>query len=203
MKQDKLLRLNLQFFAEDNQGEENNDTQNEDQTNEPEGQEDGGGEPEKHETPEDKAFTQEDIDRIVKERLDRERKKREEAIEREREEAERKRLEENEEYKDLADKYRKELEDIRTDALKAKKESLLAKAGYSEEQIGRYAKYLDGDSSEDLNASLEALKKDIPPKKNYADPKPNNGTKQEPAKRDLTDKGKSNFQRLKELGRIK
>lgn len=203
MKLPFLVRLNLQHFASD---VTNNDDPVKDELDNPDAN--GGADPEdkpEGDKPTDsKTFTQEDIDRIVKERLERERKKREEAIQKEREEAERKRLAENEQYKELADKLQAQLDAIKEDALKAKKDALLAKAGYTEEQIEKYSKYVDGTTDEELAESVEALKADIPPQtKTYADPHVNNGPKNEPKKTDLQQKGKSMYQRLKEKGKIR
>jgi hypothetical protein len=111
---------------------------------------------------------------------------------------------ENEQYKELAEQLQSELDEIKKAALNAKKESLLAKAGYTEEQIAKYAKYVEGETDEELEQSVEDLLKDIPPRtKTYADPHVYNGRKNEPKKTDLKDKGKSMYQRLKEKGKLR
>ena len=162
-----------------------------------------GGEPEK--TPEGATFTQADLDRIVKERLEREKRKREADLEKEREEAERKRLLEEQKYKDLYEKLQQDLEAQRTVALQVKKEALLVKAGYSDEQAKTLVKLIEGESDEELNASLESVKALFPAKteKSYGDPNPGNGGKPAPKKVNLEDKGKSAYERLKEIGKIK
>lgn len=190
-----ILPLNLQLFAE------NQDDKADDQTDEVEDEKDTEGEPDK--STESKTFTQEDIDRIVKERLDREKAKRDKAVQKEREEAERKRLEEEGKYKEIAESLKSELDAIKGDALTAKKQALLAQAGYTAEQIDKYAKYVEGENDEDLKSAVEALKADIPPKPAYADPSAGNGQKQEPKKTDLHEKGKTMYQRLKEKGKIR
>lgn len=197
-----LLPLKIQYFAEEDKKDETkidetgtNDIDENKNTEGETGQEDKQAE--------SKTFTQEDIDRIVKERLDREKKKRDEAVQKERDEAERKRLEEEGKYKEVAEKLQAELDAIKGDALSAKKESLLAKAGYTEEQITKYLKYIDGTNDEELSESVEALKADVPPTPKYADPHVNNGTKIEPKKTDLQETGKSMYQRLKEKGKIR
>jgi len=80
---------------------------------------------------------------------------------------------------------------------------MLAKAGYNDEQIERYRKYLEGESDEDLSSALEQLKEDIPPKKNYVDPNAGNGGKDKPQPKDPKEEGKSVYQRLKASGKIK
>lgn len=207
MELEKLLRLDLQYFAEGDETEADIPEDKTDETNPEDIEKPTDGNPDKAEdTQEEKKFTQADIDRIVKERLDRANKKKEDAIQKERDDAERKRLEEEGEYKELADKLQEQLDAYKGDALKAKKESLLVKAGYSEEQIGVVAKLLEGESDEELTASLEEVKVAITPKgseKKYADPSAGNPKKDDPKPADLTDKGRDAVKRLRERGKIR
>lgn len=158
-------------------------------------------EPEKTESPSEttdqKTFTQAELDKIIADRLAREQKKRDEAVQKERDEAERKRLEEAQEYKTLADKYREELEAIKADALKSKKDALLAKAGYTDEQVERYRKFVDGETDEELAKAIETLKADIPPKPTYVDPSPMNGERNKPEPVDGTELGKTMYAKIK------
>lgn len=197
-----LLRMDLQHFAEQGEGQQEEEPKKDEEI------EGGNGEGEKHEGEsgkgsEPKTFTQEEIDRIIADRLARERKKQEEKEQQLRDEAERKRLEENEEYKELAQKLQEQLDAIQGDALKAKKEAALVKAGYSEGQAELFTKLVDGDTDEEIQASVDELKSTTPPTKPYADPSTGNGHKQEPKKTDLQEKGKSTYQRLKERGLIR
>lgn len=210
MKKEKRFRLplNLQFFAEgeedgekkdgaldnkDPQGgqpENTTDTTSEEnqdnQTSDKDGKAEKAGKPKL-------LYTQEDVERILEERLEQARRKQE-----------KEKLKENEQYKELAEQLQSELDEIKKAALNAKKESLLAKAGYTEEQIAKYAKYVEGETDEELEQSVEDLLKDIPPRtKTYADPHVYNGKKNEPKKTDLKDKGKSMYQRLKEKGKLR
>lgn len=105
-----------------------------------------------------------------------------------------------------AERLAGELQKAKEDALDAKKVGLLAKSGYNDEQITRYAKFVVGTTDEEINASLASLVEDIPPtkEKSYVDPSSKGmGARQTPAKKDLHDKGTSTYQRLKALGRIK
>lgn len=98
-----------------------------------------------------------------------------------------------------------ELSQIRVDALTSRKQALLIKAGYNDEQIERYAKFVTGEDDEAIAKSVEELVADVPPKvaKSYADPaQSGGGARQTPQPKDLHDKGVSAFQRLKGLGRI-
>lgn len=131
-------------------------------------------------------------------------KKRLAELEKERDEAERKKLEEQNEYKSLYEKTQEDLNKIKLAALDAKKEALLAQAGYTSEQIERYRKYLTGETGEELKESLKVLMTDIPPKKvAYVDPSFGNTEKQQPKPKDSADIGRSLFKRLKEKGRIR
>lgn len=124
-------------------------------------------------------------------------------IQKERDEAERKKLEEQNEYKALYEKALEDLNVFKQMALESKKDALLAQAGYTSEQIERYRKYLVGDTDEEIAASLDVLKKDIPPKTIGVDPNVGNSEKQTPKPKDEADVGRSIFQRLKEKGRIR
>jgi len=166
--------------------------------------ENNGGEPDK--LPEgdkgEKLLTQAQVDAIISDRLKREREKREAEAEKERLEAERKRLEENNEFKGLAEQYKQELDKLKEDARKATKTSLLLKAGYNEEQVERYAKFVEGETEDEMKAAVEQLKQDVPPKGTYVDPAgAGNNQRQTPKPKDKEDKGRTLYQRLKSQGR--
>lgn len=150
-------------------------------------------------------FTQAQINTMIQDRLKREREAAEKKLAEEKAEAERKRLEENQEFKSLADQYKAELEQLKEDALKAEKlstkTSLLMKAGYNEEQIERYGKFVDGEDDAAMEAAVEQLKKDVPPTPKYVDPNGGNSQRQSPAPKDKEDKGRTLFQRMKAEGR--
>lgn len=200
-EKENLLTLDLQFFGGD---PEPNPTVPQDPPADPEPTPNNltGGDPATN--PEAK-FTQADIDRILKERLEREKRKRDEALEAERKESERKRLEEEQKYKELYEGLQKDLEAQRATALQAKKESLLVKAGYSDEQATTLSKLLEGENDDDLATSLENVKTLFPPKKEkeYGDPSLGNGGRQAPKKSPLEDKGRDIVKRLKEKGKIR
>lgn len=145
----------------------------------------------------EKTFTQAELDKIIADRLAREQKKRDEAIQKEREEAERKRLEEQEQYKELADQYRQELEAIKADALNAKKDALLAKAGYTDEQIAVLRNTVAGETDEELTKAIEGLKAVIAPKKSYIDPSPLGGGDGKPKPKDGEDIARDLYERIK------
>lgn len=146
---------------------------------------------------EEPKFTQAEVDRIIKERLEREKRKREEALERERQEAEKKRLEEQQQYKELYEKLQAELAEKEAKALEASKRAFMAQAGYSEEQINRYAKFITGSNEDEIKASLDELKADIPPKPTYVDPSVMNPRVHTPKQESGYDYGKSLYERIR------
>lgn len=131
-----------------------------------------------------KLYTQDEINEIIKNRLAREKKKQDDAVKRASDEAEKKRLAEQEQYKELAEKLQQEILNMNTKALNNKKESLLAKAGYKDEQINKYLKYIEGTTDEELAQSVEDLKKDIPPVSVGVDPSMKNPATHIPLQKD-------------------
>lgn len=117
---------------------------------------------------------------------------------------ERKKLEEQNDYKALFEKAQEQIESIKASAIDAKKDAMLAKAGYTDEQVERYRRYVVGETDEELANSLEQLKADIPPAATkYVDPSTANPAKAEPKQKDLTDLGREMFEKLKAKGKIK
>lgn len=182
---DDLLRLNIQFFAEDDTNDEPNpepdedDESNEDLTDD--------------ESNEEKVFTQAEVDRIVKDRLARERKK-------QKEEEELKRQEEQGEYKALYEKSQQKLAEI---IRKTTVESALLKAGYTEDQIERYSKYVEGEDESEINESVQELVKDITPGNSKEqlgdDPSPYPANSKSPEPKDGLEYGKQAYERIRKL----
>lgn len=155
---------------------------------------------------EGKTFTQEELDRIIKERLERERKKAEEKAEQKRKEIEREALEEQGKYKEMYEAIQKDLDAQKAQVLEARKETLLLGAGYKPEQVDRYKKYLTGESDDDLKEALETLKADIPPTGTSGGVDPataGNGQKKKPEQEEPFSFGKELYDRLKKSGRLR
>lgn len=148
-------------------------------------------------------FTQEQVNAFIQDRLARERKKQEDKQKEERDEAERERLKEEQKYKDLADKLQEQLDEQKKLAQSQQKEALLVSAGYTEEQVGLLKELVKGESVDDMKTSIEELKKTFSPKPDYVDPSAGNGKKGKPEKKDGSDVGKSAYERLKDLGKIR
>jgi hypothetical protein len=184
MKKEKLLRLNLQFFAE--------------------------GEVDDQETPAEAKKTESNVDNKVpydrfKEKIDEVNSLKAELakIKKAQEEAEKAKLEEQNEYKKLYEQAQQELAQIKEAALNAKKDALLAKAGYSDEQIALLRNSITGGTDEEISQSVSQLTAVIPPKPNYVDPSPMNGERDKPEPVDERSIGIDLFKRLKAKGKIK
>ena len=84
----------------------------------------------------------------------------------------------------------KKVDDLKREAMR--------KRYYTDEQIERYIKFIDGETREEIEKSVAALAQDIPPKgDNFGDPSPFNGVKQKPKPADPGEVGKTLFERIK------
>lgn len=181
---DELLRLNIQFFAEDDTKDESTP-----ETDDVDPKEDLTDD----KTDEEKAFTQAEVDRIVKDRLARDRKK-------QKEEEELKQAEEQGKYKELYEKTQEQLAEITRKSLL---DSALLKAGYTEDQIERYSKYIEGEDESEINESVQELVKDITPGNSKEqlgdDPSPYPAQRKDPAPKDGLEYGKQAYERIRKL----
>lgn len=188
IKRTSLYPLNLQLFAE--------------------GDPDPASEPA---TPPVKVeFTAEqqaELNRVVAERLARQQKKFDDDKAAAETEAQRIQREQNEEYKALYETAQAELVRVQGEAktaqIDALKTQLLVAAGYSAEQIVRVSKFVSGDDAESLQASIDEVKADIPPKAGGVDPNPGNGRKSDPLPTDPAAIAKARIDRLKASGKLR
>lgn len=196
----RLPRLNLQFFANQTEGEGETTTDeaaNADTT--PETAEETNGE-----GSEEAQYTKSDVEKLIKDRLDREQKKQEKKREQERQQAERERLKENEEYRELAESLQAQLDEQKTQVHEAHKTELLRDAGYTAEQAERYKKFIVGESDEDLTQAVQELTEDIPPRKTqYVDPSTGNPAKEQPQPKGGEDVGHDLFSAIKKAGKFR
>src|SRR5699024_4012337 len=125
-------------------------------------------------------------------------------IERQQEEAKRKELEESEQYKELYKQALETIEQQKEDALNAQKVTLLAGAGYDEEQTEKLLKLVEGETEDDIKASIEELKETFPAKAapTYVDPSMGNGKRSTPESVDGEDVGRNMFESLLKSGKI-
>lgn len=98
---------------------------------------------------------------------------------------------------ELKKENEQKIKDALADALKAKKVALLVKAGYTDEQVDRYSRFIVGESDEELTKSIEEFTADVPPKPKYVDPNPMNGERGKPDPVDPVEKGRGLFQKLR------
>lgn len=143
-------------------------------------------------------LTQKELDEMIKSRLDREKRQRESALEKQRLELEKTQLIEQAKYKELAEQLQKEIDSYKKTAQENKKEALMSKAGYSDEQINRLKKFVTGDTDEELTLSLNELIADIPPNKTgYVDPSVKQPQSIKPQSKDNAEYMKELFARIK------
>jgi murein L,D-transpeptidase YcbB/YkuD len=186
-----VLKLNLQFFAEENpeeQPESNTEQPSSEETQKPD-----------NKIPYDRFKQKVDEANELKRQLA--------EFQKQQEEKERKKLEEQNEFKSLYEQTQAELERFKTEAQTATiekvKTDLLVQAGYTGEQLERVRKYINGTDEESLKASLDEVKADIPPKSGGVDPSAGNTPKQQPKQKDAAEAGRSLYQRLKDSGKIR
>lgn len=151
----------------------------------------------------EKTFTQAELDQIIAERLARKDKQAEDAVKAAEAKAEAERLKEEGKYKELYETVVKQLDEQKAATLATKKESLLTKAGYKDEQVELFVSLLSGETDEELQESLDRLVAATPPAKKYADPSAGNGRRTEPDKKGGDEVGKTAYDRLKSLGKIR
>lgn len=90
----------------------------------------------------------------------------------------------------IAEYAAKKVDDLKREAMR--------KWHYTDEQIERFLKFIEGQTVEEIEKSIAELAKDIPPKgDNFADPSPMNGIKQKPKPADPGEVGKTLFERIK------
>ncbi len=128
-------------------------------------------------------------------------KKRLDEIEKEQAKKERQELEKQNEYKTLYEQAQQEVANIKADALNAKKDALLSKAGYTEEQVEVLRSIIFGESDEEIAKAIEDLTGVISPKNNYIDPTPLGGGSGKPKPTDQEELGRNAVTRV--LNKIK
>lgn len=201
---EKLLKLNLQHFADG--GEPTNDP-------EPKGDEPNGDEPKGDEgasdkgegNGEEKLFTQAELEEKIKNRLNREKKARDEAVQKEKDKAEQERLEENGEYKELLEKVQQQLADKDAEiAARDRKDSIntkLAAKGLSSADIPKYAKYVEilVDNEDEIDGAVDEVYNDFVSAKQaqYGDPSAGFGEQKKPTQKGDDETGKSLYQQLR------
>lgn len=118
------------------------------------------------------------------------------AIEKEQADAKRKELEEQNEYKTLYEQALQQAEQAKQEALNLRKQTLLAQAGYDENQAKLLVKLVEGDDEETIAESIKQIQSTVPVKDNYADPSAFNGQKSKPKTVDAEEIGRNAVSRV-------
>lgn len=186
-----LLRMDLQHFADGNPDEMPEDNSNIDENNpadEPLNTDETKDNVDNNKIPYDRFKAKVDEANALKEKLAK--------IEREQEAEKKRELEEQNKYKELYEQAVKDLTSQKEQVLIATKESALTKAGYNDEQVKHLRKLVEGDTDEEIAASIESLKTTFPVKTQYADPSPSNGERDKPIPKDKESYGRELYERI-------
>lgn len=92
------------------------------------------------------------------------------------------------------------LSDYKAKKVDEVKRNTMLDFNYTEAQIERYSRYIDGETADEIKQSVFKLMSEIPPKDNYIDPTLMNGAKQKPVadtQSKLEEMGKAAFERVK------
>lgn len=105
-----------------------------------------------------------------------------------------------EEYRAKIEELDAKLAEFKAQKLSEVKREAMRKMNYTDEQIDRYIKYVEGDTKDEIERSVLKLASDIPPKRRakYVDPAPMNGLRSKPKPKEPGELGKSVFERIKE-----
>ena len=91
-----------------------------------------------------------------------------------------------------------QIEAHRTRNIDAMKQAKLKALGYTDEQAERYKTHIDGETNEEIKASVFALSLDVPPPADsFGDPSLMNGAKVKPATKDYADIGREAYKRVR------
>ena len=88
------------------------------------------------------------------------------------------------------------IEQYRINAVQARKEQAMRRFNYSDEQIQKYVKFIEGDTADEIDRSVLQLSKDIAPNNYYGDPSINNGAASKPKAVDKKEVGRNAVKRI-------
>lgn len=104
--------------------------------------------------------------------------------------------EEQIELKAKIDEIDAKIEQYRVNAVQARKEQSMRRFNYSDEQIQKYVKFVEGDTADEIDRSVLQLSKDIAPNNYYGDPSINNGAASKPKAVDKKEVGRNAAKRI-------
>src|SRR5699024_8941067 len=99
-------------------------------------------------------------------------------------------------YSDKIAALDEQLDAYRTGNIEAMKRAQMKAMHYSDSQIDRYLSHVDGETAEEIKASVFKLSADIPPNDPYGDPSPMNGAKAKPKPVDRLEVGRNAIKRV-------
>src|SRR5699024_10309379 len=88
------------------------------------------------------------------------------------------------------------IEQYRINAVQARKEQAMRRFNYSDEQISKYVKFIEGDTADEIDRSVLQLSKDIAPNNYYGDPSLLNGAAAKPKAVDKREIGRNAVKRI-------
>lgn len=88
------------------------------------------------------------------------------------------------------------IEQYRINAVEARKVQAMKEHNYSDEQIEKYVKFIEGSTTDEIDRSVLQLSQDITPGIYYADPSAFNGAKAKPKTVDKKQIGRNAVQRV-------
>lgn len=186
-----LLKLNLQHFAEQDEGETNIDETLEtpNSTDASENTEEGAADKVDNKIPYSRFKEKVDEANALKERLA--------EIEQAQAESKRKELEEQENYKALYEQALDDAQKANQLVVETKKQTALTQAGYDADKVSYLTKLVEGDTDEEISESIKELKRTFPTEEYYGDPSLNNGVTSKPKTVDADDIATEQFARIK------
>lgn len=101
-------------------------------------------------------------------------------------------------YQSKIEALDEKLAKYRADNIADRKREAMQKMNYSNQQIERYLKHVEGETEEEIKQSVFNLMLEIPPAINYIDPNPMSGRSYRPKHKDPTELGKKAFERIKD-----
>ncbi|MBP1913244.1 putative RNase H-like nuclease (RuvC/YqgF family) [Lederbergia galactosidilyticus] len=102
-----------------------------------------------------------------------------------------------ESYQSKIAKLDEQLAGFKSESIAAAKRKAMREVHYNDDQIERYLSHIEGETVDEIKASVLKLSMDITPVDPYGDPSAMNGAKQKPTHADPGELGKSVYERIK------
>lgn len=102
-----------------------------------------------------------------------------------------------ESYQSKIAKLDEQLAGFKSESIAEAKRKSMRELHYNDDQIERYLSHIEGETADEIKASVLQLTMDIAPVDPYGDPSAMNGAKQKPTHADPGELGKSVYERIK------